>query len=76
MQLSTLVPGSLSSQSRSRQDSGEQSSHSEVFSGGEDDKSYNAVSPAHREEPVKLVPAPLPKENIWEKRKSTQVILY
>jgi len=42
-----------------------------VFSGEEGDKTYNAISPALRDEAVKLVPAPVPKENIWEKRKST-----
>ncbi|KAL4229145.1 Eukaryotic translation initiation factor 4B [Mactra antiquata] len=64
--------GSVSSQSRSRQDSGEPTTPNEVFSPSEEDKSQNAVSPALRDESVKLVPAPPPKENIWEKRKSTQ----
>ncbi len=30
-------------------------------------------TPKDKDAPVKLVPAPPPKENIWEKRKGTQV---
>lgn len=75
--LSCLGP-SVTTQGRSRRDS-DQSSHSnEVFSGGEEhkDEPYSQqapISPPIKEEtPVKLVPAPPPKENIWEKRRTQQ----
>ena len=75
---SVLLGPSVTTQGRSRRDS-DQSSHSnEVFSGGEDHKDdshtqQTPVSPPVKDEtPVKLVPAPPPKENIWEKRKVQQ----
>ncbi|KAL5010960.1 hypothetical protein ScPMuIL_013265 [Solemya velum] len=58
---------------RSRRDS-DLSNHSDtVFSGGEEprDESKVPLSPTPREDPsVKMIPAPPPRENIWEKRKS------
>ncbi|KAK3586289.1 hypothetical protein CHS0354_035690 [Potamilus streckersoni] len=68
-------PPPVTSQSRSRRDS-DQSNHSqpEVFSGEEEVKDETPKSPSSppiREEPsAKLVPAPAPKENAWDKRKT------
>lgn len=59
------------SHGRPRKDS-EKSNHSqEVFSGGEEgkDEPKSPLSPVHREDPVKLVPAPPPPVNAWNKRK-------
>ena len=47
-----------------------------MFSGGEeskDDKTHYPVSPSSKEEPQVFVPAPPPKQNVWEMRKSNQV---
>lgn len=60
------------SHGRPRKDS-EKSNHSqEVFSGGEEgkDEPKSPLSPVHREDPVKLVPAPPPQVNAWNKRKT------
>ncbi|XP_021373917.1 eukaryotic translation initiation factor 4B-like isoform X2 [Mizuhopecten yessoensis] len=63
-------PQPITSPSRSRRDSEISNNSTEVFSGGEDSKDTpkSPVSPAQRED-VKLVPAPPPSVNIWEKRK-------
>ncbi|WAR05239.1 IF4B-like protein [Mya arenaria] len=68
----TSPAGSVTSSSgRSRQASGDPS-HTEVFTESEVGKGQGSPGNAHQEEAAKLVPAPPPKENIWEKRKITQ----
>ncbi|XP_069119584.1 eukaryotic translation initiation factor 4B-like isoform X3 [Argopecten irradians] len=67
-------PHPITSPSRSRRDSEISNNSAEVFSGGEDGSKDTPKSPttpttAQREE-VKLVPAPPPSVNIWEKRKT------
>ncbi|XP_033732893.1 eukaryotic translation initiation factor 4B-like isoform X2 [Pecten maximus] len=64
-------PHPITSPSRSRRDSEISNNSSEVFMGGEDSKDApkSPVSTTQREE-VKLVPAPPPPVNIWEKRKT------
>ena len=73
-----FILGPTVTTSRSRRDS-DQSSHSnEVFSGGEEhkDEPYSpqapVTTPGKDENAVKLVPAPPPSVNIWEKRKTQQ----
>ncbi len=55
---------------RVRQDS-QLSGEEEVFDS--EHSSSKPTTPKDKDAPVKLVPAPPPKENIWEKRKGTQV---
>ncbi|XP_060077295.1 eukaryotic translation initiation factor 4B-like isoform X3 [Ylistrum balloti] len=64
-------PHPITSPSRSRRDSEISNNSAEVFSGGEDSKDTpkSPVSTTQRED-VKLVPAPPPSVNIWEKRKT------
>ncbi|XP_051931932.1 eukaryotic translation initiation factor 4Ba isoform X1 [Hippocampus zosterae] len=62
-------PGSGSGRGSRCQD-GERSGENEVFSGREDEPSSPAPSsqPAPSKEPLKVMPAPPPKENAWAKR--------
>jgi len=70
-----LGPPPVASPSRSRRDSEiSNQSSGEVFSGGEDgkDEPRSPTSPSRKTEepPVKLVPAPPPQVNVWNKRKT------
>lgn len=69
-------PPPVTSPGKSRRDSDNSNHSQEVFSGGEETKEEprSPVSPAHRDELAsKLVPAPPPSVNVWEKRKETVV---
>ncbi|CAG2245049.1 EIF4B [Mytilus edulis] len=69
-------PPPVTSPGKPRRDSDVSNHSQEVFSGGEETKEEprSPVSPAHRDEAAsKLVPAPPPPVNIWEKRKETVV---
>ena len=60
------------SHGRPRKDSDKSNHSQDVFSGGEEGKEEpkSPLSPVHREDPVKLVPAPPPSVNAWAKRKT------
>ncbi|KAJ8307463.1 hypothetical protein KUTeg_015547 [Tegillarca granosa] len=66
-------PPPITSPNRTRRES-EVSNHSEVFSGNDEttEEPKSPVSPSSNkdEPPAKLVPAPPPSVNVWEKRKS------
>ena len=55
--------------SRTRKDS-DLSNHSDVLSDEKEDS--KTTTPTKKEDPAKLIPAPPPKENIWEIRKTGQ----
>ena len=68
-------PPPVTSPDRPRHDSDVSNHSQEVFSGGEESKEEpkSPASPTNRDESAKLVPAPPPDVNIWEKRKETVV---
>ena len=70
-------PPPVTSPGKPRRDSDNSNHSQEVFSGGEDvkDEPRSPVSPAHRDESAaKLIPAPPPVVNVWEKRKTETVV--
>jgi hypothetical protein len=72
-----LGPPPVTSPGKPRRDSDNSNHSQEVFSGGEDvkDEPRSPVSPAHRDESAaKLIPAPPPVVNVWEKRKTETVV--
>lgn len=72
-----LGPPPVTSPGKPRRDSDNSNHSQEVFSGGEDvkDEPRSPVSPAHRDESAaKIIPAPPPVVNVWEKRKTETVV--
>ena len=68
--LPVVAPPPSAGSARVRRDS-TLSGDEDVF---EEGKSSKPTTPKEKEAPVKLVPAPPPKENIWQKRKEVQQV--